>query len=238
VKFILRLGEAMGVRFANRLIVISKTIQRLVIKKHHRKDSVIIFNGVNLPPDDPVDEIAATLLKYGLDKRKYVLAVGRLVPEKGFHDLLEALGGRDDLTVVIAGASNPSTAYSEALVKRAQDYGCVMTGFVTGASLRHLFWGASLFVLPSTHEGLPIALLEAMSFGKNVLVSDIPANLDVRLPKDCYFKVGNVDDLRRCAMEKLKISKPNSFSQTLKRQYNWNVIAKKTSKIYHELIKI
>lgn len=234
-KLVLRYGEAMGVRYAHKLIVISKTIRTLVEKKYRRKDSVIIFNGVVPPPEDPQDEITSTLRKYGLEDRKYVLAVGRLVPEKGFHDLLEALGGRDDLTVVIAGASNPSTGYSETLVKRASEYGAVMTGFIKGAPLRHLFWGASLFVLPSSHEGLPIALLEAMSFGKNILVSDIPANLDVRLPKDCYFKVGNVDDLRRCALKKLESPSQNGFARTIKRQYNWSIIAKKTSNIYRQL---
>lgn len=71
----------------------------------------------------------------------------------------------------------------------------VLTGFLTGHELQTVFSQAKLFVMPSYHEGLPIALLEAMSFSLPVVVSNIPANLEVKLAPDTYFNVGDVADL-------------------------------------------
>lgn len=237
-KRILRMGEAAGTEYAHRLIVISETIRSSVEEKFHRYDANLIFNGVDIPQEDAAEEVDKTLAKYGLLGKKYILAVGRLVPEKGFHDLVESVGGRDDITLVIAGNAMPEDEYSRSLRERAAELGVVMTGFVKGAPLRHLFRGASLFVLPSYHEGLPIALLEAMSFGKDVLVSDIAANRDIRLPSDRYFPVGNIAELHRAVLRRLAAATPTiaAFREIVRRRYDWSTIARQVDELYGDLL--
>ncbi|HCB1743806.1 TPA: glycosyltransferase family 4 protein, partial [Citrobacter braakii] len=113
--------------------------------------------------------------------------------------------------------------------------GVVMTGFLRGDELQAVFSQAQLFVMPSYHEGLPIALLEAMSFSLPAVVSDIPANLEVQLPSEAYFKVGDVTSLA----EKLtEWAATNSVDYRVYLQnYNWHEIAKKTINVYHSIDK-
>ena len=110
-----------------------------------------------------------------------------------------------------------------------------MTGFLRGDELQAVFSQARLFVMPSYHEGLPIALLEAMSFSLPAVVSDIPANLEVQLPAEAYFKVGDVASLA----EKLtQWATTNSVDYRVYLQnYNWHEIAKKTVNVYHSIDK-
>jgi alpha-maltose-1-phosphate synthase len=232
---LLRAGEASGALFANRIIAISECIRHSLEQKFHRKNCDLIFNGVQIPKPAPQQETDATLEKYGLKGKKYVLAVGRLVPEKGFDDLLEAMGGRSDVTLVIAGGSSVPTPYSEHLAATAKAYGAVMTGEVDKTTLGHLYRGAVLFAMPSYHEGLPIALLEAMSFGKKLLVSDIEANREVGLPEDCYFRTGSVFSLRTAAMRILGDSNQRDFVEVVRTKYNWSSIAAKVGRLYREL---
>lgn len=113
-----------------------------------------------------------------LTPRRYVLAVGRFVEEKGFDLLIKAFARISDSNckLVIAGDADHEDHYSVSLKRLAEEHHVVLTGFVRGAKLNELFSHARLFVLPSFHEGLPIVLLEALSYRLPVLVSDIPAN--------------------------------------------------------------
>ncbi|WP_417636077.1 glycosyltransferase, partial [Citrobacter freundii] len=101
--------------------------------------------------------------------------------------------------------------------------------------LQAVFSQARLFVMPSYHEGLPIALLEAMSFSLPAVVSDIPANLEVQLPAETYFKVGDVTDLA----EKLGqgVTANSVDYRVYLQNYNWHEIAKKTVNVYHSIDK-
>lgn len=236
-KMILRVGEYLGMKFASSAIVISKTISDSVSKRFPKQRIHLIPNGVVLPPHDSQVDVDFTLNQFGLKGVPYILAVGRIVPEKGFHDLLEALGGRNDYKVVIAGTAQSPSPYSRALKKLAEEKGALMPGFVSGAPLRHLFRGASLFVLPSMHEGLPIVLLEAMSYNKKILASDISANLNVGLPKSCYFRAGDVRSLREAALRELNDARQVSYAGILKKSYNWRDIAKVTMEVYKSVRK-
>ncbi|MGO9446850.1 MAG: glycosyltransferase family 4 protein, partial [Thiobacillaceae bacterium] len=182
----LRAGEACGMRFCNGRIVISQTIRNLVRDKYGL-NSDLIPNGITLPE---VPGSTSVLQKFGLVAGRYVLMVSRLVPEKRHNDLIEALADAklDGWKLVLVGASENPDAYTAALAARAQaTAGVVMTGFQSGLALRELYAHAGVFVLPSSHEGLPIALMEALSFGLPVVASDIPAHLEIGLDDAHYF---------------------------------------------------
>lgn len=226
------MGESLGSRFASAVIVISHTIATCVEKKYGRKDSRLIFNGVRTPEVLPPAKLAAELSPFGLTQGQYILALGRLVPEKGFHDLIAAWSQSPGLPpLVIAGDADHTSNYSQDLKASAAEHGVIMTGFIRGDTLQAVLEGARLFVLPSYHEGLPIALLEAMSHNLDVIVSDIPANKDVGLPEAHYFRTGDIASLRS-AIERRLASPPALFQELVQQRYNWDRIADQTLEVY------
>ena len=124
----------------------------------------------------------------------------------------------------------------------SEDDRIIMTGYITGEPLHQLYSHTGLFVLPSYCEGLPIVLLEAMSYGLPVLVSDIPANTEVELPAERYFRCGDVDDLK----EKMEIFLEKELSEEEEQQqeicnqieekYNWDRIAQQTIQVYRKAL--
>ncbi len=193
-KQILLLGEYWGGKYADEIIVISSIIGD-TFKKRCGRESNLIYNGVTLPEKTTRTDI---LKQHGILPGKYILAVVRLVPEKGIHDLIEAFTRiSGDLQLVIAGDADYETKYSLGLKKKAAtDSRIILTGYITGQYLHQVFSHSRQFVLPSYHEGLPIALLEAMGYGIPVLVSDIPAHQEIQLPEYCYFRCGDIIHLR------------------------------------------
>ena len=241
-KKMLRLGERLGARHACVVITVSKHIKTLLLE-NYESVAVYIPNGVNL-----AEKVYSgiTLSKFGLESGRYFLAVGRLVPEKGFHDLLAAFDKLDtDWKLVIVGDADHKDKYSLNLKKRAEQRdGVVMTGLQIGEALSELYTNAGLFVLPSYHEGLPIVALEAMSYNLPILLSDIPANKEVAISEDT-FPAGNVEALSK----KLQsfIENPLSLSSSqisdlkkgrLETEFNWDVIAQKTADLYQAVAKI
>lgn len=236
-KLALRLGESLGVRFSNKVITISQVIANLIQDKYGRKDTAIIHNGVTRVNPTEASEYIESL---GLIKNGYIIAVGRFVEEKGFHDLLKAFSKLKciDTKLVLIGDADHETVYSNNLKKEAgRTKNVLLTGFIKGEKLHQLFSHARLFVLPSYHEGLPIVLLEAMNYNLPLLVSDIPANLEVDLPQNCYFKTGDVRDLSDKLSIKISETKKVNFSARLKEKYDWNDIAQSTLVVYDDLLK-
>ena len=237
-KFMLQSGEYLGGRFADAVIVISAVIQNIVFKRC-QKQSYIIYNGVPMPePSQQIDY----LKKISVEPDQYIIAVSRFVPEKGLDLLVKAFQMIEtDLKLVIAGDADHETSYSKHLKQMIdQSENIIRSGYITGEPLNQLFSHARLFVLPSYHEGLPIALLEAMSYGLAVLVSDIPANLEVDLPIERFFKCGDVNDLK-IKMEKIlktNISEKEKRNYVLQiaEKYNWQKIAEQTVKVYTKVI--
>lgn len=234
-KWVLEKGESWGMRFSHRRIVISQTIQKLVQEKYG-VDSILIPNGVTLPE---LPSTQGTLQKFGLDAGKYILLVSRLVPEKRHGDLIEAFkrASLPGWKLALVGASDHPDEYTKQILAAAHETaGVITTGFQTGLELRELYAHAGLFVLPSSHEGLPIALLEALSYGLPVLASNIPANLEVGLDVSCYFKLGDVADLAaklaRAAETKLTDVQREQTRVWVARRYNWQDIAQKTRGVY------
>lgn len=233
-KMMLRLGEMLGCRFANRVIVISDVIRNLIASKHGRTKGVsLIYNGVPAADKCHFPEYFSEL---GITEGNYVLGMSRFVPEKNLHHLIEAFSRvkSEGLKLVIAGDSDFPDEYSEGLKRQAREAGVVLTGFVKGQKLHSLLTNARCFVLPSSHEGLPIALLEAMSYGLPVVVSDIPANLEVGLPDKCYFPVGDVDTL--ASRLRVLCDAPVERIDYDMAKYDWDQIAKEVSDVYRSLL--
>jgi glycosyltransferase involved in cell wall biosynthesis len=236
-RVILKAGELSAVTCADRVIAVSQSLASDLRRRFPRSAEKIYFipNGASHITRGAVEGLAgdAFLAKYGLVKNKYIIAVGRLVPEKGFHDLIDAFSAAHlDGKLAIVGDADYKDGYSEGLRKHASET-VVFTGFVTHAALRNLLENASLFVLPSYNEGLPIAALEAAFVGVPILLSDIEPNRDLGLDPENYFRVGNVDELRsRLAQdhERYRVD-PNKLLQ----QYDWDAIGAETAKLYSTL---
>lgn len=136
----------------------------------------------------------------------------------------------NDIKLVLAGDTDFEDDYSRGLKEMARKNGVVLTGFVKGRKLHSLLTNCMCYCLPSSHEGLPIALLEAMSYGVKVIVSDIPANLEVGLDKDDYFPVGNVDELAK-KLKQVISHEPQHIDYDMAK-YDWDKIAKEVRKVY------
>lgn len=233
-KTMLKLGERMGCMFADEVIVISDVIRNLIKRKYNRTSHVhLIYNGVSQPEICDYPEYFNEL---GIEKGKYILGMCRFVPEKNLHHLVEAFtkvksrNEVEDIKLVLAGDTDFEDDYSRRLREMARKNGVVLTGFIKGKKLHSLLTNCLCYCLPSSHEGLPIALLEAMSYGVKVIVSDIPANKEVGLPESDYFPVGNVDALT----EKLKtvVNQPLQHIDYDMKKYDWEKIADQVRDVY------
>lgn len=234
----LRMGERLGMRWSNGRIVISQVIRKLVREKHG-VGSTLVPNGVTLPE---LPETLGALERFELAPRRYVLLVSRLVPEKRHFDLLQAFAqaGLAGWKMVFVGASDHPDAYQRSLIEAAAaNPDVAMTGFQSGLALRELYAHAGLFVLPSSHEGLPIALLEALSYGLPALASDIPANVEVGLPESQYFPLGDVAALaarmKSLAALPLTDAERDERRRWVAERYDWRRIAEQTLAVYREV---
>ena len=239
-KTMLKLGERFGCKFADKVIVISNVIKDLIARKYNRTADVhLIYNGV---PEPDVCSFPEYFDELGIKEGRFVLGMCRFVPEKNLHHLVSAFvkwrseNPDSDTKLVLAGDTDFEDDYSRSLKQLARDNGVVLTGFIKGRKLHSLLSHCACYVLPSSHEGLPIALLEAMSYGAKVIVSDIPANLEVGLPKECYFQCGDVDALANRIGEALQI--PPTKQKYNTKKYDWDSIANQVTKVYNSISNI
>jgi len=232
----LRLGEYFTRRLTDMVIFVShgKYLELQCKNKVH------IPNGVEVPIKAERKDF---LQRMKIIPEQYVLGVARFAPEKGLHDLIAAFHKLEgDYQLVIAGDADHETDYSRKLKQSAAgDERVVLTGYITGEPLRQVFSHARLFVLPSYHEGLPIALLEAMSYGLPVLVSDIPANREVDLPPERFFRCGDVPDLtdrlKSLLHKEITPEEQAAYRQQIEAKYNWEKIAEQTIGVYEKTIE-
>lgn len=234
-KFLAR-SEKTSMRRSDYIIFISEVIKAEMVEKYGIDDrnSSVVFNGVQLPERSHKDDFLRDL---GLEKHGYILGVGRFLEEKGFDYLIRAYrkAGVGNIRLVLAGDTDYPTDYSDSLKRLAALNEIVLPGFVKGDQLNQLYTYARLFVISSFSEGLPIALLEAMSYDLDVLASDIPANLQVGLPENDYFITGDEEALTHAIIKKLAEENKRSFSEVLSKRFNWTEIAKDTLNIYQQL---
>jgi len=234
----LKFGEKIAARYADAIIVLSENVQDYFMKEYGRK-AEYIPNGIMLyrQRDD-------TLIrsKYGLFKDSYILFLARIVPEKGLHYLIDAYQTIDtDKRLVIAGGSSHTDDYMIQIKQKATlDPRIIMTGFIQGDELESIFSNAYLYILPSDIEGMPISLLEAMSYGNCCLVSNIAENAEVVGDRAVCFRKGDVIDLT--GKINWLLQNPdivNEYKQTASAyicsKYNWDAVVEKTLSIYQKV---
>lgn len=233
-KFI-RQGERNAVKYADEIIVLSKGVQNYFQETYGRKTH-FIPNGVNRPVITKTEIITE---KYGLTKDSYFLFLGRLVPEKGIRYLVEAFKQiKTDKKLVIAGGSSDTDEFACELKELAKsDNRIIFTGFVQGQILDELYSNAYVYTLPSDLEGMPLSLLEAMSYGNCCLVSDIPECAEVVEDKALVFEKSNVSELacklqENCDNPRKVRELKKVASDFISKKYNWDDVIKKTELIY------
>ncbi len=241
-KWALRRAEGATLFFAGRVIVVSKDLA----ERYSGKKTPVTYipNGVPKPEKLEAKEITE---KWGLTKGEYLFWAGRFVPEKEIQTLIDAFTMcKTDMKLVLAGGVSHADRYIEQIKEKAEaDPRIILPGFVSGDLLAELFSNAAGYVLPSTLEGLPVALLEAMSYGLPCIASDIGPNLEVGRATAGevvrFFKMRDTEGLA----EELQalMDHPEEFekmglagAEHVTAEYDWAAIAEKTEKEYEALL--
>jgi len=231
----LKFGEKIAAKYADEVIVLSKNVQKYFLEVHNR-ETKFIPNGIQKPT---IIEPEIIKQKWNINKNEYILFLGRIVPEKGLEYLVNAFKNVNTTKkIVIAGGASDTNEFMNYIKEKAKDDDrFIFTGFVQGKVLEELYSNAYIYVLPSDLEGMPISLLEAMSYGNCCVVSDIAECTEVVEDKAIVFRKSDVDDLR----EKLQLL-CSDFDQVKKykkkateficKKYNWNNVVEETVNLY------
>ena len=233
-KFI-KQGEKNAVKYADEIIVLSKGVHDY-FRNQYGRETRFIPNGVNRPEIRKAELITD---KFGLTKDSYILFLGRLVPEKGIRYLVEAFKNvKTEKKLVIAGGSSDTDSFMKELKELAKDdKRIIFTLFVQGQMLEELYSNAYIYTLPSDLEGMPLSLLEAMSYGNCCLLSDIQECTEVVEDKALIFKKSNVQDLQNklqeaCDRTEKVMELKQQAADYICKKYNWDDVVEETLKLY------
>jgi glycosyltransferase involved in cell wall biosynthesis len=231
-RWVLRCGERVGMRNSHARIAVSKNIAELVLSQYGR-DTYLIPNGVG-----KAEHCTDTkhVQRFGLESGRYFLQVSRIDPGKRQLDLIRAykIAQPQDWKLALVGALNDDR-YSQQVSLAAKDAGVVLTGYLSGEPLKQLYSHAGACVLASAHEGLPIALLEALSYGLPVVASDIPGNLELGLKSSSYFPLGDANALAAhlSQLERAPLNESERVARvSVAMRYDWDRIAAQTLQVY------
>lgn len=233
----IKYGEKVAVKNADEIIVLSKNVQDYFKTEYGRK-TVFIPNGVSKPL---IVEAEIIKEKFNLEKDSYILFLGRMVPEKGIHYLINAFKNieTDKKLVIAGGASDTDSYYTELKELAKSDDRIIFTGFVQGKELDELYSNAYIYCLPSDLEGMPLSLLEAMSYGNCCLTSDIDECTQVIEDKGVTFKKSDLNDLKNklqelCKKKKIVEEYKKHAQNFILEKYNWDDVVDKTLKLYRK----
>lgn len=229
-KMLLRMCEKIAIGFSNHIIFVSP-IQRAKYPEKILRKSTAIANGIT-----PIgmDERTDFLDRHKINKDTYVLAVGRLTPEKGFDNLIKAINqSKKASRLVIAGAADHNPAYLEHLKSLDINGRTTFTGFTTGTDLAQLYTHAALYVLSSHNEGFPMVLLEAMSHRLPIVCTDIPAAHIIELPTENYCDHDNPTEMAEAIDRVIEKNEHPDYDLSA---YNWEAIARQTIKVYDSVL--
>lgn len=247
-KFSFKLGAWCMCKFSHKTMAVSKQIQQYA-KEKFGVDLPIISNGVTLKPQLDPESVNKALISFGLEKEKYLFTSARLIKHKGIHYLVNAFNlvksngipaEYKNIKLVVAGEGFYSDDYvNELKAKCADNEDIKLVGWQTGETLQALNEAALIYIQPSEAEGMSMSLLEAMGYGRQVLVSDIPANMEAIESSEggyvgAYFKSKSVDDLAT-KVDQMLSNNPNqgeSARQKITAEYNWDTIAEKLNDFY------
>lgn len=229
------MGERNAVRFADEIIVLSRGVKEYFMEQYGR-ETVLIPNGVNRPKNEKAEIIKE---RWGLEKDSYILYLGRIVPEKGENYLIKAFKQvKTDKKLVIAGGSSDTAAYMQELKNlAAEDDRILFTGFVQGKTKEELYSNCYVYTLPSDLEGMPLSLLEAMSYGNCCLTSDISECTEVVEEKGICFRKSDVTDLKEklqllCDQLELVERYREESAEFILGKYNWDEVTDRTLALY------
>ena len=229
------LGEKCAVKYADEIIVLSCGVQQY-FQDTYGRETVVIPNGVSKPEMREAKEIAE---RFGLSENGYLLYLGRLVPEKGITYLIDGFKKvKTDKKLVIAGGSSDTKGYADALKDRAEgDDRILFTGFVQGRVLEELYSNAYAYVLPSDLEGMPLSLLEAMSYGNCCITSDIEECASVMGNCGITFPKGDWNALAQtlqylCDDETAAAGYKQRAADYITGKYHWNDVTERTLELY------
>ena len=233
---VLKTSARLAIGLADAIITDSLVSQRYC-RDHFGKKTEYIPYGAHVIEVEACDALAA----YGLDRRGYILFVGRLVPDKGVHLLIEAFEGlQADLNLVIVGDSPIFPDYVRRL-KSTRDPRVKFLGFVFGEPYRQLCAHAYAYAQPSLVEGTSPALLAAMGAGNCVVVNSIPENLETIGDAGLAYARNDPVDLRRVL--RALIDDPGMVDcyraraqQRVNDVDNWDTIALNHERLYQALL--
>jgi glycosyltransferase involved in cell wall biosynthesis len=236
-RVMLHRGESIGAHNSNAVIAVSRLMQAHV-RQTHGVEAIYVPNGAPACATPPE---SALLAPWGLRAGGYILAVGRIIPDRELHTLIAAFERMpSDLRLVIVGSETPRTDYSASL-ERAAGERVLFTGDVFGEPLQALYAHCLFYVLASRVEGLPITVCEAMAHGKSLVLSDIAENLEVGGEAARYFHCGDVDALLAALSEQVvNAALRERLGQEGKRRaaeiYNWDLVTEQVEGVYYRVV--
>ncbi|MDD4976087.1 MAG: glycosyltransferase family 4 protein [Bacteriovorax sp.] len=187
-------------RLADKMIGVSETIGNFYLEdiKLSAKNVMVIPNGVstfNGSIDQKIRKEKKSWLaqRHGLDSnRPIILSLSRVVPLKDQRFLMTALKHRPDYQLIIVGPSGDHDYYNE--LKNLEDKNIKLIG--SQELVLEYNMGSDMYVSASTHEGIPVAVLEAMAVENPCLISEIPGHMTL-LKHGSFvetFKLGDIED--------------------------------------------
>lgn len=236
-------GERATVSFADEIVVVSKELQSYFWKTYGIETRYIPTAPATYHESDPSLPYLTTL---GLEPQRYILFLGRLVPEKRPDLLLEAFLKLQPpgWKLVLAGGASDTPSFRAQLVQMTQGNPQVtFTGEIHGQSVAEIVRGAGLFVLPSDVEGLPLVMLEAMRENIPVLASNIPPHQQlIGEDRGLLFQAGNLESCIQGLNQAL--SQPEQLAAMalqaqdyVKQNHSWDHIAFENLSLYAKIGK-